>query len=236
MRRSRWFCYLRDKAIPKFLLLGLQLEAGVEAEKFIMKKFQRMLCGGLAGILIWIAAGQSAEALILAFMLPVIIFWAMERDLDNKVRKRRQELNLGFPVLLSKLSLLVGAGLHVTAAIRRIRQTGRKGALLREIDILLNQVEAGIPENRAFEEFALRCGTPEASMMVSVILQNVRTGGTEMTYLLRVLSASAWQGRIATAKKLGEEASEKLLLPMAIEFIAILILVTAPALMQMRIL
>jgi len=52
--------------------------------------------------------------------------------------------------------------------------------------------------------------------------------------LLKLQSNECWQLRKNMAKRLGEEASTKLVLPLMIMFVGILIIVILPAVMQLR--
>ncbi len=52
---------------------------------------------------------------------------------------------------------------------------------------------------------------------------------------MRVQAAACWENRKNMAKKMGEEASTKLILPMMIIFVAILLVVLTPAVLQLNI-
>jgi len=67
-----------------------------------------------------------------------------------------------------------------------------------------------------------------------VLLQNVRKGNAELVSILRVHANECWEMRKNAAKKLGEEASSKMLLPMAIMLVSILMIVAAPAMLALQ--
>ncbi|HEX3032296.1 MAG TPA: type II secretion system F family protein, partial [Bacillota bacterium] len=56
---------------------------------------------------------------------------------------------------------------------------------------------------------------------------------SNMVGMLTALSQEAWERRKDIARKQGEEAGAKLVLPMAMVFVAIAIIVMAPALISM---
>lgn len=72
------------------------------------------------------------------------------------------------------------------------------------------------------------------SRFITVILQNMRKGNAEMVAVLRLQANECWDLRKHTAKRLGEEASTKLLLPLMLMFLAILIIVGTPALLALN--
>lgn len=72
-------------------------------------------------------------------------------------------------------------------------------------------------------------------MFTATLIQNLRKGSDQLVPVLRLQAAACWENRKNIARKLGEEASTKLLFPMAIVFVAILIMVMTPAVMQIQI-
>ena len=98
---------------------------------------------------------------------------------------------------------------------------------------MLRQIESGRPEAEAFESLARRCPIPEIGNFASIMVQNLKKGGDDLVSLLLIHSASCWESRKNAVKKLGEEAAAKLVFPMGMIFAAILILVAAPAFIQM---
>lgn len=164
------------------------------------------------------------------------LFFLYDKQLDEKIRKRRRSIQLDFPEFLSKLALLVNAGLTATTAITRIsKDAKRKRPLYDELSAAIKEIEGGKPEAQVYEDFARRCRVPEVSTFVAILIQNLRKGNGEMVPLLRLQADSCWEDRKNTAKKLGEEAATKLVFPMALIFIAILIMLLAPAVMQLNV-
>lgn len=238
--KSKLIVWLKMRAAPKYMLLGEVAECDIKAGKYAVKQVLIALSGVVGAGIVFIFFGANAGIGIFSLLLPIALILALENDIDRKIKERRRELELDFPVFLNKLSLLVGAGLTVRASINRIINTRKKAGLsssclYKEIELLTENMDVGFSEAKALEKFARRCGTPEANILATLIIQNMRTGGTKMSVLLRMLSVSAWQSRISAARKAGEEASEKLFLPLAIVFIAILVLLSAPALMHMSV-
>ncbi len=194
----------------------------------------------LAGILLIMIAGSFTRIDIGFWFFSVSlitgIYYSSEKEIDKKVNKRRTEIRLGFPDFLNSLTLLVNAGLTVVRAWEKasFNNKDENNALYRELKLVISEINSGISECKAYENFAKRCRTPEITRSVSVILQNLRKGSSEIVPVLRVQANECWEMRKSVAKKLGEEASSKLLFPMMLIFISILLIVLTPAVLSMR--
>ena len=88
-------------------------------------------------------------------------------------------------------------------------------------------------EDFSFEEFARRCNTSTATSFAAVVLQNIKKGNKELSTILRIFAKSCWDTRMMNARKRGEEAAAKLMMPMMIIFIGIMILLAAPAIFKL---
>lgn len=155
--------------------------------------------------------------------------------LSSAVKKRKLEIMLDFPDFLVKMTLLINAGLNVSKAWEKVSEGSDKSrALGRELDIALQETRSGKSELKAYEDFAKRCRIQEVTRVVSVLLQNVRKGNSELVSILRIHANECWEMRKNAAKKLGEEASSKMLLPMAIMLLSILLIVITPAILALQ--
>ncbi len=182
-------------------------------------------------------AVEKLEAVHILFVITVIaaLIYGTHKDLDNKIKKRQMSIKFDFPDFLNKLTLLIDAGMNVSSAWSKIVQdTDSQRPLYEELRKVSTEINSGKSEYKAYESFAKRCRTPEITKFVSIVLQNLRKGSSELTFILRIQSNECWEMRKDVAKKMGEEASTKLLLPIAIMFIAILIIAVAPAILQLR--
>lgn len=179
--------------------------------------------------------GPSNEFFIFTIIVNVLIFFLTDKEINNKISKRKLSIQIDFPDFLNKLTLLINAGMTVFKAIEKIvAETMKISPLFEELNILVSDVKGGIPETQSYENFAKRCRIPEITKFIAVILQNMRKGNSELVLVLRLMSTEAFEMRKAVAKRLGEEASTKLLLPLIIMFLAIVLIVATPAVLAMR--
>ena len=157
----------------------------------------------------------------------------IDKGLAEKIDKRRLTLQMDFPDFINKLTLLVNAGMTISRAMDKIATDDKKGTpLYTELKYALGEIRSGKSEAVAYEEFGRRCKVKEIVKFVSVIVMNLRKGGAEVVPVLKLQSAECWEMRKNVAKRLGEEAATKILMPLMIMFVGILIIVATPAVMS----
>ncbi|WP_068498831.1 type II secretion system F family protein [Paenibacillus kribbensis] len=200
-----------------------------------------MLCYGYmmvaGGALISLIMDGDATGLVLGLGLGVLVPVALTKDLHGKVQQRDQQILLELPELLSKMMLLVGAGETVQRAL--LHCVERKGAdtvhpLYRELRQTVGEWESGYSFQQAFEHLSKRCGIQEVTVFTTTVLLNMRRGGSDFVMALRELSQTLWGKRTSISRTRGEQASSKLVFPMALILLTVIVLVGAPALMMMN--
>ncbi|APQ62072.1 type II secretion protein F [Paenibacillus polymyxa] len=189
------------------------------------------------GVIISLLMGGDATGLVLGLGLGILVPIALIKDLHGKVQKRDQQILLELPELLSKMMLLVGAGETVQRAL--LHCVERKGAdtehpLYRELRQTVAEWESGFSFQQAFEHLSKRCGIQEMTVFTTTVLLNMRRGGSDFVMALRELSQTLWGKRTSISRTRGEQASSKLVFPMALILLTVIVLVGAPALMMMN--
>lgn len=164
------------------------------------------------------------------FAVPFLV----DSSLKETVEKRRLSIQMEFPEFVNKLTLLVNAGMTISKAWEKIiNENKREHILYDEMRYALGEIKAGRPEGVAYEEFARRCHVKEVTKFVSVIVMNLKRGGSEVVPVLREQGRECWEMRKNAAKAIGEQASTKILIPMMIMFLGIVLIVATPAVMSM---
>lgn len=190
-----------------------------------------IICELLVGVL---SQFQEVFHVYVLLVFGVLIIYD-DLKLKNKVKKRRIEIQLEFPDFINKLTLLLNAGLTMSKAWEKISvDCDKEGNFYTEVDKTVFEIKSGKNESEAFTEFAKRIKTPEVSRLMSTIVQNTKRGGNHLVLSLRLQSGECWEMRKNAIKRLGEEASTKLLFPMMIMFLAIIIIVVTPAIISMQ--
>lgn len=153
--------------------------------------------------------------------------------------ERQDEILFDFPNVVNKLTILMNAGMTFSRAWFKIvddykRQNGKMRVLYEEMLQVQKDLQMGVSEADAIEAFGKRCRNIEVIRLSSILVQNLRRGSHSLTIALKELSVEAWSIRTSNARKLGEKASTKLLIPMAISLFTVLLIVIAPTFMKMQ--
>lgn len=176
------------------------------------------------------------EFLFLGIAGAVMIVFAMNNDLQNKIRKREKELTERYPEFVSKLQLYIGAGLSMRNAFLRIggeykakkQKFGKKSFLYEEVLIACYQFSNGRAEEEVYRKFAKRCDEIHYRKLIFLLIACNRQGNQDILKQLAKESCDAWEEKRSSAKKRGEEAGTKLLFPMMLMLLVVMILILIP--------
>ncbi|QHT62790.1 type II secretion system F family protein [Paenibacillus lycopersici] len=186
----------------------------------------------------WLGVLSREPAMLaIGLLLGIVVPAAKWRDVEGKVRRRKQDIVLLLPELLNKLMLLLGAGETLQRALVRCAERGDghdQHPLLLELRRVNEAVRNGESFAAAMEQFSRRCGVQEVSVFTTTLLLNYRRGGDRLVLSLKELSYSMWEKRKAVVRARGEEASSKLVFPLVGIFFVLMVLVAAPAILLMR--
>lgn len=172
----------------------------------------------------------SVIAIAANFAVPFLV----DASLKESIEKRRRSIQMEFPEFVNKLTLLVNAGMTISKAWEKIiNENTKEHILYDEMRYSLMEIKAGKPEAVAYEEFARRCRVKEVTKFVSVIVMNLKRGGSEVVPVLKAQGNECWEMRKNAARQLGEEASTKILIPLMIMFMGIVLIVSTPAVLSM---
>ena len=176
--------------------------------------------------------------IIVAIFIPLI---DKSKEKENK-KKREQRLQMEYSEVISKLTILLGAGMTVFAAWSKIatdydkkrkNNTIIENPVYEEMLIAYHEVESGISERKAIERFGERCGLHRYRKFASLLTQNLQKGTRGLTALLEAEVSEAFEERKNMAKKYGEEAGTKMLFPMMIMFAIVIVIIMVPALISL---
>lgn len=165
------------------------------------------------------------------------VYTGKDRDLKAEVTKREREMLLDYPEIVSKLTLLIGAGLTLRSAFEKVasdyknRTYGRKSYACEEMLITVHRMRSGISEYEAYLDFGKRCAVRRYTKLGALFSQNIKKGSSGLLAELEKEVRDAFEERKANARKRGEEAGTKLLLPMAMMLSVVMIIIIVPAFM-----
>ena len=122
----------------------------------------------------------------------------------------------------------------VTDYEKRLQNTGKRYAY-EEMLYTYHEMQGGMTENESYEKFGYRCQLRPYLKFGVLLSQNLRKGSKGLAEILSLEAATAFEERKSLAKKLGEEASTKLLLPMFLMLAIVMVIVIVPAFFSMQI-
>lgn len=178
------------------------------------------------------ALGNTPIALLFGILFAGLIMWYLEEVMNDQLTERRDELLADMPQMLSKMTLLVNSGMIVRDAWKKVA-AGENRELYREMQMTVQEMDNGVTELEAYRNFAERCSIKEIRRFSSTMIQNMQKGNAEIAYFLKEMSDDMWEEKKHLVKRKGEAANSKLLLPTAMIFMGILILIMVPAFMNM---
>lgn len=187
--------------------------------------------------IVWreITEDVSGYLLLLILAAVCVLYWGRGRELDRQLEQRKKELLLDYPEIVNKLSLYMGAGMTIRNAFVKMgedykkQQKERRRYVYEEILITCYELQSGRSEREAYDHFGKRCQLQAYAKLSTLLSQNIRKGSNDLLYMLRQEADNAFADRKSLAKKLGEEAGMKLLLPMMMMLAIVMVIIIIPA-------
>lgn len=174
----------------------------------------------------------------LVVMAAGVVYWKEEKDVEKREKQRKEQMLLDYPDIVSKLTLLLGAGISLQRAWEKMvreylqkcenKQT-KKRFIYEEMAYAYREMENGVSVQAALNHFGCRCDLPIYLKFSTLLAQNIRRGNRGLVESLQRESEEAFEERKAMAKMLGEKASTKLLVPMFLMLFMVLVVIMVPA-------
>ncbi len=185
----------------------------------------------------WMTPGTPIVPLGAALLF-VMIWYLLTKDekkLKEKVEFRRRQMIMDYPMILYKMSMLLGAGMTIQGAFRKIAfhyKETRGNELHYAYEEMLNacyQMEKGTGEAAAYENFGQNCQDLRYIKFGSMLSQNLKKGSKGLSELLMREASLGMEERRNLARRMGEEAGVKLLLPMMLMLVLVMVILIVPS-------
>ena len=181
--------------------------------------------------------GRSSLMFPLLGILAAILLPLKDRQREQEAKKKREcQMMMDYSEILSRLVVFPGAGLPVRKAwakivedYRRTEEKAGKRAAYEEMAAAYYLMQRGVPEIQAYSEFGNRCRVLPYRKLAGILEQNVKNGSKSLTPVLEAEMEAAFEQRKNLARRLGEEASTKLLLPLFMMLLIVMVMITVPA-------
>ncbi|MGN1139600.1 MAG: type II secretion system F family protein [Oliverpabstia sp.] len=188
--------------------------------------------------LIWRKTSNKIEngIAILVFINPLFLLLRERQILEEKRKQERQQMMRDYPEIVSKLTLLLSAGVNLRKAVERIgkdyinynRVNGERKAYEIIVEIC-EEMERGVAESEAYERLGEKTGLLSYRTLSALLVQHLQKGSQGIELMLEEEAEKAQEMRQQQARILGEQASTKLLFPMVLMLLTVFVILLVPA-------
>ncbi|KIR02519.1 hypothetical protein P261_01334 [Lachnospiraceae bacterium TWA4] len=175
---------------------------------------------------------------IIGIVIAALLVINEDIKLKTKVQDRDKQMMIDYSQIVSKLTILIGAGMSIKGAWIRIvedYQNAKKDKSIvnryayEEMTYTSKQMLDGLPESEAYLEFGRRCHLHPYLKLSSLLEQSLRKGTKGVIGALQSETTQAFLERKHLAKRYGEKMSTKLMMPMMLLFAMVLMMIMVPA-------
>ena len=183
---------------------------------------------------------KSKVIVIMTLVLVSVMLIGGKQEEFKQQQMRKAQMQIDYPEILSKLILLMNAGMSMRMAFSKVALDYKKQKVIskqknycrhayEEFWITYQEMEHGVFEVEAYERLGTRCGLAMYKVFAVLLIQNLKRGNQKLLEAMEREMANAFEERKRRAKILGEQAGTKLLLPMMVMLIIVFILLLVPA-------
>lgn len=157
---------------------------------------------------------------------------------EQRIIQREEQLQKEYPELVERFILLIGAGLSIRGVWYRISEDyekrymageREKHYLYEEMLVTKRALENGQNEAVAYADFGRRLSLIQYMRFQTLLAQNLKKGSSDLLQRMDYEAQNALRERRELAKKLGEEAGTKLLIPMMLMLVIVFAMILIAA-------
>ena len=192
--------------------------------------------------IIWFLPNDSKVPMIvvIVIVLAAVILVGSKQEEVKAAQERRIQMQIDYPEILSKLILLMNAGMSMRMSFAKLASDYKKQKAAskqkhycryayEEFLTTYQEMEHGVLEVKAYERLGNRCGLAMYKIFSVLLIQNLRKGNQKLLEAMEREMANAFEERKRRAKILGDQISTKLLLPMMMMLMIVFVLLMVPA-------
>lgn len=155
------------------------------------------------------------------------LYYYADTKITDVIKARENDLSRDFADMVSKLALLINAGMITREAWEDIAYAG-EGTVYDEMRNAINEMNNGVSEIDAYLNFGNRCGVQFAKKFTSMLCQNLTKGNKELVDFLKAEAAISWEEKKHYVKRKGEAASNKMMIPLGLILIGVFLMILVP--------
>jgi tight adherence protein C len=226
----KWSLYKRKKMENKLLKAGKKNR--FNPESFLGLKIGMFVVGSsYGGVLSLLTPVPTIK--YICYSTGIICFFWPNTWLKRAITERQNGIIKEMPFVLSSVAIITESGQSIMQSIQEVSSV-REGPLSEEFKTTILEIQMGYSRIQAFEHMMDRVQVTELSIFLSALNQSIEKGGSGVSQLLKKQSNEMWKKRKENAKKLAEQASIKLFLPLLILVLpAMMIFLLTPAILSL---
>ena len=113
---------------------------------------------------------NDVTVLLIMFLFAFAAYHYFGNSTGSQIKKRSDDLLGEFPEMVSKIALLINAGMVMREAWKQVAESG-EGLLYEEMRKTVVDMENNMPEMDAYLQFSNRCVIPEIKKFTSMVMQ-----------------------------------------------------------------
>lgn len=157
------------------------------------------------------------------------LYYYADTKITDVIKARENDLSRDFADMVSKLALLINAGMITREAWEEIAHTG-EGTVYEEMKNAIIEMNNGVSEIDAYLNFGNRCGVQYVKKFTSMLCQNLTKGNKELVDFLKAEAAISWEEKKHYVKRKGEAASNKMMIPLGLILVGVFVMILVPVL------
>lgn len=237
--------YPRDLSDEEQLLKDIHSAVLEEGEKKGNQKFT--LPEEIKGVkLSWKEKKQHLVWKVLFFEIIIVFLLYLSQKEHRRIslKERKEQMQLDYSEVVNKLLILLGSGMTLKQSWNRIstqyldkrekKEVSRRH-IYEEMVITSHEIADGESDRVAYQKFGERTDISSYQRLVRILIQNLQTGSRGLCKLLGQEAESAMEDRKALAKKLGEEAGTKMLMPLIMMLGIVIAIIIVPAILSFNV-
>ena len=187
-----------------------------------------LLCGSVCFLLAGMLAEMAGFMALLGIVMIVLPGYYFISSIGTKVQQRQGACEAEFPNAISKLALIVNSGVILHEAWEIVAY-GNTGELYDLMQKSCEEMRNGKADIDAIYEFGISTNSDEIKKFASALIQSIERGGGALPIFLSNQSKELWAHRRQVMLQKGEKAAGALLMPIAMMFLGVMLIVIAAA-------
>ncbi|MEE1228667.1 MAG: type II secretion system F family protein [Lachnospiraceae bacterium] len=181
--------------------------------------------------------GVTPGGVAMIMILGIVVLVSNNYSKLKENRKKNEDESIrDFAQIVHMFVLLSGAGLSMSSTVHRIvkdyqERKQRKGNRYAydQLALMCYQMDTGMSQKEACLNWGKRFDAVNYQKLSLILVQNLSKGSRETKAMMEEVERDAFRQRMDRARKEGEEASTKMLLPMIVLLLLVMLIVMYPA-------